>query len=38
MLIGARLQPRLPDRLIRRTLGVLVVAIGDRYAYLAGRD
>jgi uncharacterized protein len=36
--LGARAQPRLPDRVIRRTLGVLVVAIGTRYAYLAGKD
>jgi uncharacterized membrane protein YfcA len=36
--IGALLQPRLPDRLIRRTLGILVVAIGVRYAYLATND
>jgi uncharacterized protein len=28
---GARLQPRLPDRLIRRGMGVLVLAIGVRY-------
>jgi uncharacterized membrane protein YfcA len=32
---GARLQPHLPDALIRRTLGVLVLAIGIRYAWLA---
>jgi uncharacterized protein len=32
---GARLQPRLPDALIRRILGVLVLAIGIRYAWLA---
>src|ERR1019366_3022240 len=32
---GARLQPRLPDVLIRRTLGVLVLAIGIRYAWIA---
>jgi hypothetical protein len=32
---GARLQPRLPEALIRRVLGVLVVAIGTRYAWLA---
>jgi uncharacterized protein len=36
--LGARAQPRLPDRVIRRTLGVLVVAIGARYAYLAAND
>jgi uncharacterized membrane protein YfcA len=32
---GARLQPRLPEALIRCVLGVLVVAIGIRYAWLA---
>jgi uncharacterized protein len=32
---GARLQPRLPDVLIRRTMSVLVIAIGIRYL-LAG--
>jgi uncharacterized membrane protein YfcA len=32
---GARLQPRLPEALIRRVLAVLVVAIGVRYAWLA---
>jgi uncharacterized protein len=31
--LGARLQPRLPDALIRRLLGVLVVAIGARYLW-----
>ena len=36
--IGALLQPRLPDKLIRRVLGILVVAIGARYAYLAAKD
>jgi uncharacterized protein len=35
--IGALAQPHLPDTLIRRVLGVLVVAIGARYAYLAVR-
>lgn len=35
--IGARLQPRLPDQLIRRILGLLVAAIGLRYAALAAR-
>ena len=30
---GARLQPRLPDVLIRRLVGVLVVAIGARYLW-----
>jgi uncharacterized membrane protein YfcA len=28
---GARIQQRLPDALIRQTMGVLVVAIGARY-------
>jgi len=32
---GARLQPYLPETLIRRLLGVLVLAIGIRYATLA---
>jgi uncharacterized membrane protein YfcA len=32
---GARLQPRLPETLIRRVLGLLVTAIGIRYAWLA---
>jgi uncharacterized membrane protein YfcA len=36
--LGAMAQPHLPDRIIRRTLGVLVVAIGSRYAYLAAKD
>jgi uncharacterized protein len=35
--LGALAQPRLPDRFIRRTLGLLVMAIGARYAYLAAR-
>lgn len=30
---GARLQQRLPDILIRRVMGVLVVAIGVRYLW-----
>ena len=30
---GARLQSRLPDALIRRLVGVLVVAIGVRYLW-----
>jgi uncharacterized protein len=30
---GARIQQRLPDTLIRRTMGVLVVAIGARYLW-----
>jgi uncharacterized protein len=30
---GARIQRRLPDRMIRRVLGVLVVAIGVRYLW-----
>ena len=36
--LGARAQPHLPDTLIRRVLGVLVMAIGARYAYLAVRS
>jgi hypothetical protein len=32
---GARLQPRLPESVIRRLLGLLVLAIGVRYAWLA---
>ena len=32
---GARLQPHLPESLIRRLLGLLVLAIGIRYALLA---
>ena len=32
---GARIQSRLPDLLIRRLLGVLVVAIGIRYLWPA---
>ncbi|HEY1293147.1 MAG TPA: sulfite exporter TauE/SafE family protein [Chloroflexota bacterium] len=32
---GARLQPHLPEMTIRRLLGVLVLAIGMRYAWLA---
>ncbi len=34
---GARLQRHLPDVLIRRSMGVLVVAIGARYLWSAGR-
>lgn len=30
---GARLQQRLPDVLIRRVMGVLVIAIGGRYLW-----
>jgi uncharacterized protein len=33
--VGARLQPRLPESIIRRLLGLLVLAIGVRYAWLA---
>jgi uncharacterized protein len=33
--LGARLQPHLPEELIRRVLGALVAAIGARFAYLA---
>jgi uncharacterized membrane protein YfcA len=32
---GARLQPRLPDALIRHLVGVLVIAIGARYLWSA---
>jgi len=32
---GARLQPHLPETIVRRLLGVLVLAIGLRYAWLA---
>jgi hypothetical protein len=31
---GARIQPRLPEVLIRRLLGILVIAIGTRYLWL----
>jgi hypothetical protein len=31
---GARLQPRLPEMMIRRVLAILVLAIGVRYAWL----
>ena len=30
---GARLQSRLPDALIRRLVGILVIAIGARYLW-----
>jgi len=30
---GARIQQRLPDTLIRRMMGVLVVAVGARYLW-----
>ncbi len=33
---GARLQPHLPESAIRHLLGLLVLAIGIRYAWLAG--
>jgi uncharacterized membrane protein YfcA len=33
-LVGARIQGRLPDVLIRRVMSVLVVAIGARYLWL----
>lgn len=36
--LGALAQPHLPDRVIRRALGVLVLAIGARHAYLAARS
>jgi hypothetical protein len=32
---GARLQPHMPESVIRRLLGLLVLAIGIRYAWLA---
>jgi uncharacterized membrane protein YfcA len=31
--IGARIQSRLPDALIRRAVGILVIAIGARYLW-----
>ena len=31
--IGARIQARLPDTLIRRIVGILVIAIGARYLW-----
>jgi uncharacterized membrane protein YfcA len=34
---GARLQSRLPELLIRRLVGVLVIAIGARYLWLSLR-
>lgn len=34
---GARIQPHLPEELIRRLLGALVTGIGARYAWLAAR-
>jgi uncharacterized membrane protein YfcA len=34
---GARLQPRLPEVAIRRLLGLLVLGVGIRYAWLAAR-
>jgi uncharacterized protein len=33
--VGAHLQPRLPELVVRRLLGVIVVAIGVRYLWLA---
>jgi uncharacterized membrane protein YfcA len=33
--LGARLQPRLPEALLRRGLGLLALALGARYAVLA---
>jgi len=33
--LGARLQPRLPETLLRRGLGILALALGLRYAILA---
>jgi uncharacterized membrane protein YfcA len=32
---GARLQPHMPEVLIRRMLGRLVIAVGIRYGWLA---
>ena len=34
---GARIQSRLPDMLIRRLVGILVIAIGARYLVPAAR-
>jgi uncharacterized membrane protein YfcA len=34
---GARIQPHLPEVLIRRLLGILVLAIGVRYLWLGLR-
>jgi uncharacterized membrane protein YfcA len=36
--VGARLQPHLPELAVRRLLGVLVLAIGIRYGWLALRS
>jgi uncharacterized protein len=33
--LGARLQPRLPEMAVRRLLGIIVLAIGIRYIWLA---
>jgi uncharacterized membrane protein YfcA len=33
--VGARIQSRMPELLIRRLVGVLVVAIGARYLWLS---
>ena len=33
--VGARIQSRLPELLIRRLVGVLVIAIGARYLWLS---
>jgi uncharacterized protein len=35
--VGARLQPRLPEVMIRRLLGLIVIAVGIRYGWLAAR-
>ncbi len=32
---GARIQPRLPELLIRRLVGVLVIVIGGHYLWLS---
>jgi uncharacterized membrane protein YfcA len=34
---GARLQPHLPEVMIRRLLGLIVIAVGIRYGWLAAR-
>jgi uncharacterized membrane protein YfcA len=33
--VGARIQSRMPELLIRRLVGVLVIAIGARYLWLS---
>jgi len=34
LLSGARIQSRLPDTLIRRLVGIAVLAIGSRYRWI----